>query len=153
LVGLFAAALGVNVDIEAAPFDSVEQLAVDPGSPLKLTPKHIVILSLSEYWLRRYLGTAALVDQDSIDHVKQVLESILSGLQAREPARILVTDFASSAYAAPGGTAALGARMGWNRAVTQLNHWLGDVAGPQAHVLALSEALFGAGGRAAVGRV
>jgi FkbH-like protein len=152
LLSLFAAAVGVDAAVEAAPFDSVEQLAIDPTSPLVVTSNHVVLVSLSEYWLTRYLGSNALVTQESVDHVKDVISNIIAGLQARSPGQILFTNFAGRAYPMPGGQAAFGTQMGWNRAILQLNHWLGEVAHSGVHVVDLAETLFAAGGRASVGR-
>jgi len=153
LVALFAAGLGVQVEVAVAPFDSVEQLALDSLSSLSLTPQHTVILSLSEYWLKRYLGGGPLVAEQGLAQAQGMIEKIVTALLERQPVQVLVTNFAGRAYPRPGSLVCQGDRLGWNRAMARLGDWLGTLVGPRVALVDLAEAVFEAGGRAALGRL
>jgi FkbH-like protein len=153
LITLFAGTLGVSTSIEIPPFDSVEQLVLNAATPLPITGKHIVILGFSEHWLKRYLGSAPLIEAPAVERVKEVYQSVLSGLRALEPAHILLMNFPARSYALPGGNVALGEARGWNRVVAHLNDRLGTLAAGDTHVVDIADAVFAAGGRAALGRL
>jgi len=153
LLKLFCGAMGVHVEVEVSAFDSVEQLALDPSSSLELDDKTIVILSLSEHWLARYLGKGALVTQDSIDQVQCLLDNIIGGLKSRQPGHLLVATFPPRAYARPGSTIQIDQYRGWNQALSQLNLWLMGRQETGVCCVDLAEALYAAGGRQVAGRV
>ncbi|HEX3151270.1 MAG TPA: hypothetical protein VHR66_24545 [Gemmataceae bacterium] len=151
LLTLFAAAYGVELEVQVPPFDSVEQLAfVGPPCTTEAT---IVVLSLSEHWLERYLGTAALVSRAAIKHAEEMIERILAGLKRQGTERILVTNFALRAYAMPSGMVCVPDAVGWNLAIASLNIWLADQQDATTHLVDLADAIHDAGGRAAIGRV
>ena len=147
-IALMAAAYGVKAEIAIPPFDSVEQTALgaDPGG------HDIVVLILSEEWLRKHLGQAAVVERDRVRATQQRLAGLLASIRERSDASVLVGSFPASTYASPGGSARGGSVVGWNMAVTLLNASLADLAIPNVHVIDVGDALFGAGGRAALGR-
>ncbi|MBL8827847.1 MAG: HAD-IIIC family phosphatase, partial [Planctomycetaceae bacterium] len=153
LIKLFAATFGVHLDVQVSAFDSVEQLALDANSSLELDAQTLVVLSLSEHWLERYLGKAALVTDEALARTQTMLDNIVAGLRARRPAQILVTNFTPRAYARPTGLARVGGACGWNHAVARLNVALVERAEPGVNVIDLAEALFAAGGRAVAGRL
>lgn len=153
LLKLFAATYGVQLDVQVSAFDSVEQLALDPHSSLELDSQTIVVVSLSEHWLERYLGKVALVADESIARTQAMLDNIVAGLKSRRPQQILITNFAPRAYARPAGLVRVANHCGWNHAVARLNLALVERDAADVHVIDLAEALFAAGGRQATGRV
>lgn len=153
LVQLFCAALGVQVEVQVSAFDSVEQLALNPQSALDVDAQTIVVLSLSEHWLERYLGKSTLVSDDAIAQTTAMLDNILAGLRSRRPNAILVTNFLPRAYARPSGWVQIDNHCGWNLAVARLNLALAERVDEHTQVVDLAEALHAAGGRAATGRV
>jgi FkbH-like protein len=152
LLTLFAAAYGVEVEVEVPPFDSVEQLAL-AAAPCETAEPHLVVLSLSEHWLDRYLGTAALVSRVALKQTEEMLGRVLAGLMARGPEHVLVTNFPPRAYAPASGMVGVPDAVGWNNAIARLNVWLADRQDARTHVVDLADVLYGAGGRAAAGRV
>jgi FkbH-like protein len=150
LLKLLTAAFGVELEIELPPFDSVEQTALAPSSA---QGPHLTVLSLSVHWLSRYLGTGPLATREAIGRVEAMIDRIIAGLHARGSDRVLVTNFPPRAYALPGGLVGQGDSVGWNRAVGRLNNWLADRQDGRVHVVDLADALHGAGGRGAAGRV
>ena len=150
---LFCAVSGVAASVQTSAFDSVEQLVFNVNSGLRCSSDQFVILSLSEQWLARYFGNRCLVPVSQLEQVKDTLGRLLEGLLARGPGQILVLNFPGRAYPLPAGTAQADGAMGWNRAVTHLNDWLASQCGPQVHLVDLAEAIAGAGGRAALGRL
>ena len=150
---LFCAVSGVAASVQTSAFDSVEQLVFDVNSGLRCSSEQIVVLSLSEQWLARYFGNRCLVPVSQLERVKDTLGRLLEGLLARGPGQVLVLNFPSRAYPLPAGTAQADGAMGWNRAVTHLNDWLASQCGPQRHLVDLAEAIAGAGGRQALGRL
>jgi FkbH-like protein len=151
LLKLFAAAFGVDLEVEVPPFDSVEQVALSAAGSGEAPD--LVVLSLSEHWLARYLGPGPLVGRAALAQAQDVLDRVLHGLTARGPAHLLVTTFTPGAYPAPSGMIAVGDMFGRNQAVARLNLWLADRQDGRTHVIDLADALFGAGGRTALGRV
>jgi FkbH-like protein len=149
LLKLFCAAYGVELDVDVPPFDSVEQVALSG----ERTPSDVVVLSLSEHWLARYLGTGPLVNRPALDAARAMVGRIIAGLRARHTERVLVTNFEPRAYAVPSGHLVVPEATGWNQAVVRLNLWLADQQDGRTHVIDLADALYGAGGRAAAGRV
>ena len=178
LLKLFAAAYGVELDVEVPPFDSVEQIALtatcdsaagsfvgricnpsltDEGritnpSYHRAVPG-LVLLSLSEHWLARYLGTAALVSRTALSQTQEMLARVIAGLKARGAEHLLVTNFTPPAYARPSGWASVPDATGWNQAIARLNVWLADQQDAPTHIVDLADAMFEAGGRVAAGRV
>jgi FkbH-like protein len=152
LLKLFAAAFGVDLEIEIPPFDSVEQIAFSSG-PCQHGEPHLTVLSLSEHWLARYLGTAALVPRSAIERTEGMLARILAGLRARGSGHLLVTNFLPRSYAVPAGMVATNDAVGWNNAIARLNIWLVDRQDGRTHVIDLADAVCAAGGRSAIGRV
>jgi FkbH-like protein len=150
---LFCATYGVTAAVETSPYDSVEQLVLDPGSALRCSSEQIVVLYLSEQWLARYFGNRCLVPLNSLDRVKDTLRQLVDGLLARGPGRVLILNFPGRAYPLPSGTAMADGALGWNRAVTHLNDCLGAQCGSRVHLVDLTEAIAGAGGRSALGRL
>ena len=151
LLKLFCAAHGVDLEVEVPPFDSVEQVALGPSC--NAAEPQLIVLSLSEHWLARYLGAAALVPRAALSHAQEMLGRILSGLRGRGPEHLLVTCFVPRAYGPPAGMVSVPDAIGWNQAVARLTVWLADQQDGRTHVVDLAEAVFGAGGRAAAGRV
>jgi FkbH-like protein len=151
LLELFCVAYGVDLEIEVPPFDSVEQVAL--AAPGRASESEIVVLSLSEHWLARYLGTAPLVPRTALSRVEEMLARVIAGLRQRAPEHLLVTNFPPPAYATPAGMMSAPDAIGWSQAVARLNVWLTDQQDSRTHVIDLADALFAAGGRATVGRV
>jgi FkbH-like protein len=148
LMTLFAAAYGVELDVEVPPFDSVEQLAFAGAGE-----RQLVILSLAEHWLDRYLGKAALVTRAALKQTEEMVERVLGGLTARGAEHILVTNFPPRAYAPAAGMVGTPDAVGRSQAIARLNVWLADRQDSKTHVVDLADALYGAGGRAAAGRI
>jgi FkbH-like protein len=151
LLRLLCAAFGVDLEIEVPPFDSVEQVAFAASDDADKS--RLIVLSLSEHWLARYLGTAALVSRTALEQTREMLGPILASLQAGDPDHILITTFTPRAYAAPSGMVRVPDAVGWNLAVAELNVWLAEQQDSRTSVVDLAEGLFGAGGRTATGRV
>lgn len=151
LVKLFCAAYGVELSVEVPPFDSVEQTALAP--PCEAGDPHLVVLSLSEHWLARYLGSSALVPRTALAGAQDMLGRILVGLRGRGAEHVLVTTFTPPAYARPSGMVSVPGAVGWTQAVARLNVWLAEQQDDSTHVIDLGDALYGAGGRSATGRV
>ncbi len=151
LLKLFCAAFGVELDVEVPPFDSVEQVALSGAG--EGTPPDLVVLSLSEHWLARYLGTAPLVLRSALASVQELLARVLDGLGGRGSGPVLISNFLARAYAPPAAMVNVPDGMGWNQAVARLNVWLADRQDNRTHLVDLADAMCGAGGRAAAGRV
>jgi FkbH-like protein len=151
LVKLFAAAFGVELEVQVPPFDSVEQVAL--GAPGYAGEPQLVVLSLSEHWLARYLGIGPLVARPALAQTQDVLDRLLAALRARGAEHLLVTNIAPRAYAPAAGMVTAGEGLGWNQAVARLNVWLADRQDGRTHVIDLADAVHGAGGRPAAGRV
>lgn len=149
LLKLFCAGYGVDLEVDVPPFDSVEQVALSA----ERTASDLVVLSLSEHWLARYLGTGPLVNRSALDAVRAMIGRIIAGLHHGRTGRVLVTNFVPRAYAVPAGTAKVPEATGWNQAVARLNVWLADEQDGRTHVIDLADAVYGAGGRGATGRV
>jgi len=151
LVTLFCAAQGVEAEVILPGFDSIEQTVLDPTSSLYRARPDIVILFFSDHWLRRYTGNAALVRHSDLEQAQETLSNLVREIESNSPADILVGNLPGRAYPLPAGTVAVKDRMGWNLAVTRFNDWLARRSSTRVHVVDLAEAVFGAGGRQAVG--
>jgi FkbH-like protein len=151
LLTLFAAAYGVELEVEVPPFNSVEQFAL--AAPCDARPAHLAVMSLSEHWLERYFGTAALVARSAVQQATEMIARLIAGLKGQGTERLLVTNFSARAYAAPAGMVSVPDAVGWNLAIAQINVWLADRQDANTHVIDVADALNGAGGRAAAGRM
>lgn len=150
-LALIAAAYGVRLDVSLPPLDSVEQTILSDG--LTRLQADVVVLLLSEEWLRRQLGSSFMVARDRVAATEQRLLDLLGALRERCDADLLIATFPGPTYAIPAGAARAGDLIGWNLAVTRLNAALADVNLPRTYLLDVADALFGAGGRAGLGRV
>ena len=148
LVSLFGASYGIDLEIELSPFDSVEQLALSSSS--SITKDHIVVLIISPQWLQRYLGTSALVSRKEFDKTKELIASIIEGIQSQNPLQILVANFPGGPFPLPGGNLLLEEFLGQSTAIAEINLWLRSIACSNVHLMDFSEAIFGAGGRKAM---
>jgi FkbH-like protein len=151
LLQLFCAAYGVELEVAVPPFDSVEQVAL--ASQPEAIESELIVLSLSEHWLARYLGTAPLVPRTALSRAEEMLTRVIAGVRRHAPEHLLVTNFPPRAYATPAGMVSVPDTIGGSQAVARLNVWLGDQQDSRTHVIDLADALFAAGGRATVGRV
>ena len=148
LISLFCAAHGINVELELAPFDSIEQFAFS-GSP-GIMNDQIVVLIISPQWLQRYLGESALISRKDLDKVKELFSSVIDGIKSQNPSHIMVANFPGPLFSLPGGTLSLEEHLGYNLAVAEFNRWLGSLTSPNLHLLDIAEAILGAGGRKAL---
>lgn len=153
LLRLFCGGYGIETEVGTSAFDSVEQLALDPTSSLAVTPDHIVLLHLSEHWLARYFGNRAIVPRSNLERAQEVLGRVMDALVQRGAGHVLAATFPGRAYPMPGGTAVSADAIGWNLAVAELTTWIAGRAGGRLHLVDVAEAVMGAGGRTALGRV
>ena len=148
---LFSAAFGVGLQATTAPFDSVEQTVLGLSRASDQDCDAAVLL-LSEEWLRRQLGASSLVECARVDDAKNRLADLVSTLREKTSRYILVGNFPGSTYHMPAGAAVARGYVGWNIAVSQLNLALAALSLPQTYVVDVADAVFGAGGRTALGR-
>ncbi len=148
---LYCAAWGIDAHVEVPAYDSVEHEALHADSALYTRAVDLIVVCLSEHWLRRYFGLGALVSESQYNQAQSILASILETLEANSGAQILVANFPGPAYTSPGGMVSAGGHMGQSLATLRLNHWLADYDSPRVHVVDLAAALFAAGGATTVG--
>jgi FkbH-like protein len=153
LLRLFCGGLGVQADIANSAFDSVEQLALDPAALLAVGPDHVVLLHLSEHWLARYFGNRGLVLRANLKRAEEVLARLTDALLRRGAGQVLIANFPGRAYPMPGGTAISTEAIGWNLAIAELTVGLAARCSDRLHLVDVAEAVAGAGGRAALGRL
>ena len=142
-VPLAASAYGVRARVTAAPFDSVEQtaLSADPSG------HEVIVLLLSEDWLRRQFGSTSLIERSQVDGARDRIFDLIAALRERSTADILVANLPGRAYQSPVGTARVGSLVGWTVAVSLLNAALAELTTPRTYLLDVADAVFGAGGR------
>lgn len=148
---MFCAAYGVNADVAVAGFDSVEQTVFDPTSMIYTDRPDIVVIMLSDHWLRRHTGDGAMVAESDIRRAEEALETMVLMLEKRTDAKILLGNVPLGAYPTEGGAASFGEMMGWNLAVTHFNARLAKLTSTRTHIVNVTEAIFAAGGRKAMG--
>src|SRR5262249_27480435 len=88
LLQLFCAGYGVELEVEIPPFDSVEQVALAASD--QTAGSQIVVLSLSEHWLARYLGTAPVLPRVALSRAEGMLDRVIAGLRGRAAEHLLV---------------------------------------------------------------
>lgn len=151
-IALSAAAYGVRLAVELPPFDSVEQTVL--GFPSAMGGKRfdVVALVLSEEWLRRHLGSSGLVTRGRLHATRDRLFQLVSALRESSGADVLVASFPGPVWAPIAGGVRGADRLGWSLAVAHLNAALAELPVPRVFVVDTADAIFGAGGRSALGR-
>lgn len=153
LLEIFSAAYGINLNVRLSEYDSVEQQVFASNNQLNIKSSDIVVVILSEQWLRRHLGSTTLISLQKLIALKNLLKNIFDSIQALKPAKILIGNFPSRSYIGVGGTLVLENYLGWSQAITHLNDWLSTQVNENICLLDVSEAISLAGGSRALGRL
>lgn len=150
---LFSSVYGVSLNIRLSEYDSVEQQVLSKDNLLNIQGSDIIVLILSEQWIRRYLGSTTLIEQKKISELKELLNTMFDALRARKPAKILVGNFPSRSYIGPGGTLITPHYLGWSNVITHLNDWLKTKTSDDLYIVDIAESISLAGGNRALGRL
>ena len=92
-----------------------------------------------------------MTTRERVDTAIETLRSLLSTLTAQTTASVLVTNFPEPALAVPGGHLTVGDKVGMHCAIAEVNRMLATAAPPRTFVVNAADAVFEAGGRAAIG--
>lgn len=152
LTRLFGATYGMDIEVSFSAFDSVEQEGLDPESESYAGKWDIIVLMLSEHWLKRYFGTGALVADADFKRAFDTAAQILRALIVPTESKIVVTTIPCKTYPPPSGWVRVGNLMGWNLAIARFNQELTELANSSFAVIDLGAAIATAGGAAALGR-
>ncbi len=153
LLKIFAAAYGISLNVRLSEYDSVEQQVLAKENHLNIQGNDIVLLMLSEQWLRRYLGSTILIEQNKVNSLKNLLKNIFDSIRIRKPARIIVGNFPSRSFVGPAGTIITSHYLGWSNAITHINDWLNTQVSDDLCIVDVAEAISLAGGNKALGRL
>lgn len=153
LLRLFCAARGVRAEVQLPLFDSVEQDALNPDSPIYTSLAEIVVLMLSGHWLARYIGRDALVSRADVQRAGDMLAGVIDAIAGRSGATVLVCTFGPEPWPAPGSLVATDALLGRSAATQAINDRLAELAGDGVYLVDTAGALHGAAPAAALGTV
>lgn len=145
-LSLFCEAKGVHADISLSAFDSVEQESLNPSSDLFSSDLDFIVICLSEYWLRRYLGNDAVVSQGRVKNVCGILRDILESIKSNSQSDIIISNFCGFTYSSPSGMISCGDLIGRNLAILEINRWLARYHSTRVHIADLADAIFSSGG-------
>jgi FkbH-like protein len=146
------AARGVPVSLALSAFDSVEQEILNPDSFIYQKDFDIVIVTLSNDWLDRYLGDTSIVPRARLEQTQSMLAKLFENLLSANFGQVLVTNWAQPAYPTPGGLLSNESGFGRRLAGLYMNTWLNENARRRLNIVDTDTAIHLAGGLEAVGQ-
>lgn len=152
-ITMFGGCFGLECNIQASAFDSVEQFVFCNDQSSDIAESDTIVLFLSEHWLKRYLGHSWLIQNAALEKIEHLLEEMIDTLLARSQAQLLVVNFPPLAFPSPSAGVKTGTAQGWNIALNHLNQRLWSLERERLKIVDGAEVLFGAGGRLSLGRL
>lgn len=149
---VLCAARGAPISLTVSAFDSVEQEILNPESFIYREGFDIVVITLSNDWLDRYLGDASIISRERLEQTRSMLGKLLEALASTDIGQILITNWAQTAYPPPAGLLTTERGIGRRLAGLHMNTWLNEQARHRLNVVDVDTAIHLAGGLTAVGQ-